>query len=123
MFIPYTIAGVFERGILVKTTGAPLALVNSLRHEIWEVDRHVAVTMTGSLVRRHAERSRDPRRRRGDDRDCFFDRVLPARPARDRGRPDGGAAPQVAADFLVTAGHAVVQTRDQRLLAGFAGIK
>jgi putative ABC transport system permease protein len=49
MFIPYTITGVFERGILVKTTGAPLALVNSLRHEIWEVDRRVAVTMTGSL--------------------------------------------------------------------------
>jgi predicted permease len=49
MFIPYTVTGAFERGILVKTTGAPLALVNSLRREIWEVDRHVAVTMTGSL--------------------------------------------------------------------------
>jgi putative ABC transport system permease protein len=49
MFIPYTVTGVFERGILVKTTGAPLALVNSLRHEVWEVDRRVAVTMTGSL--------------------------------------------------------------------------
>jgi predicted permease len=49
MFIPYTVTGAFERGVLIKTTGAPLALVNSLRHEIWEVDRHVAVTMTGSL--------------------------------------------------------------------------
>ena len=49
MFIPYTVTGAFDRGVLVKTAGNPLALVNGVRHEIWEVDRRVAVTMTGSL--------------------------------------------------------------------------
>jgi putative ABC transport system permease protein len=49
-FIPYTTTGAFERGILVRTSGPPLALLNSVRHEIWAVDRNVALTNTGSLT-------------------------------------------------------------------------
>lgn len=49
IFIPYTITGSFERGILVRTARAPLAMLDTLRKEIWAVDRNVALTMTGSL--------------------------------------------------------------------------
>jgi len=48
-FIPYTVTGAFERGILVRTERAPEALLNSVRKEIWAVDRGVALTMTGTL--------------------------------------------------------------------------
>ncbi|MGH9315386.1 MAG: ABC transporter permease [Vicinamibacterales bacterium] len=48
-FIPYTITGAFERGILVRTATAPEALLNSVRREIWAVDRSVALTNTGTL--------------------------------------------------------------------------
>jgi putative ABC transport system permease protein len=50
MFIPYTVTGAFERGILVRTSGNPLLMLNSVRHEIWAVDRNVALTLTGSLI-------------------------------------------------------------------------
>jgi putative ABC transport system permease protein len=50
IFIPYTVTGAFERGILVRTAGNPLAMMNSVRHEIWAVDRSVALTLTGSLI-------------------------------------------------------------------------
>ena len=49
VFIPYTITGSFERGILVRTERDPLAMLDTLRKEIWSVDRNVALTMTGSL--------------------------------------------------------------------------
>jgi putative ABC transport system permease protein len=49
MFIPYTITGAFERGILVRTSPEPLTLLNAVRQEIWAVDRNVALTLTGSL--------------------------------------------------------------------------
>ncbi len=49
IFIPYTITGSFERGILVRTARDPLAMLDTLRKEIWAVDRNVALTMTGSL--------------------------------------------------------------------------
>jgi putative ABC transport system permease protein len=49
MFIPYTVTGAFERGILVRTIGEPERLLNDVRREIWAVDRGVALTMTGSL--------------------------------------------------------------------------
>jgi putative ABC transport system permease protein len=49
MFIPYTMTGAFERGILVRTVGEPERLLNDVRREIWAVDRGVALTMTGSL--------------------------------------------------------------------------
>ncbi len=48
-FIPYTITGSFQRGILVRTASDPLAMLDTLRKEIWAVDRNVALTMTGSL--------------------------------------------------------------------------
>ena len=49
IFIPYTITGAFERGILVRTAGEPLSMMNAVRREIWAVDRGVALTLTGSL--------------------------------------------------------------------------
>jgi putative ABC transport system permease protein len=48
-FIPYTLTGAFERGILVRTATEPNALLNSVRREIWAVDRGVALTNTGTL--------------------------------------------------------------------------
>jgi putative ABC transport system permease protein len=50
VFVPYTVTGAFERGILVRTERAPEALLNSVRREIWAVDRGVALTFTGTLV-------------------------------------------------------------------------
>jgi ABC-type antimicrobial peptide transport system permease subunit len=50
IFIPYATTGAFERGLLVRTTGTPMALLNSVRKEIWAVDRNVALTNTDSLV-------------------------------------------------------------------------
>jgi putative ABC transport system permease protein len=49
MFIPYTVTGAFERGILVRTSKEPLSMLNAVRREIWAVDRNVALTLTGSL--------------------------------------------------------------------------
>jgi putative ABC transport system permease protein len=48
-FIPYTITGSFERGILVRTSHEPMVMLNAVRREIWGVDRNVALTLTGSL--------------------------------------------------------------------------
>jgi putative ABC transport system permease protein len=50
-FVPYTITGSYDRGLLVRTAGPPEALANSVRDAIWAVDRNVAVTLAGSLVR------------------------------------------------------------------------
>ncbi|MGH9722604.1 MAG: ABC transporter permease, partial [Bryobacteraceae bacterium] len=49
MFVPYTITGGFERGILVRTAVEPMSLLNSVRREIWAVDRGVAITLSGTL--------------------------------------------------------------------------
>jgi putative ABC transport system permease protein len=49
MFVPYTITGAFERGIMVRTSTPPLSLLNNVRREIWAMDRNVALTTTGSL--------------------------------------------------------------------------
>lgn len=49
-FIPYSITGAFERGILVRTANAPLPMLNSVRREIWAVDRNIALTLIGSLT-------------------------------------------------------------------------
>ena len=46
-FIPYTVTGAFERGLLVRTSGPPAAMAETVRREVWTVDRGVAVTMTG----------------------------------------------------------------------------
>jgi putative ABC transport system permease protein len=48
-FIPYTVTGAFERGILVRTQGDPESLLAAVRREIWAVDRGVAITLTGTL--------------------------------------------------------------------------
>jgi len=47
--IPYTVTGGFERGILVRTAGEPGGLLNSVRKEIWSVDRSVALSDIGTL--------------------------------------------------------------------------
>ena len=49
MFVPYTLTGAFERGILVRTSVPPANLLNNVRSEIWAVDRNVALTFAGSL--------------------------------------------------------------------------
>jgi putative ABC transport system permease protein len=49
LYVPYTVTGDFERGLMLRTNGDPLALVNTLRTEIWAQDRNVAVTMTDSM--------------------------------------------------------------------------
>jgi len=50
VLLPYTITGAFDRGILVKAAGEPGALLNSVRREIWAVDRNVAMTFAGTLT-------------------------------------------------------------------------
>ena len=49
MFVPYTVTGAFERGILVRTSAPPMTLLKDVQREIWAVDRNVALTLTGSL--------------------------------------------------------------------------
>jgi putative ABC transport system permease protein len=48
-FMPYTITGMFERGLLVRTAADPMSLLPSVRREIWATDRGVALTLTGTL--------------------------------------------------------------------------
>jgi predicted permease len=49
MLVPHTITGSLERGIVVRTAGNPLALVEPVKREIWATDRNVALTMTRPL--------------------------------------------------------------------------
>jgi predicted permease len=49
LLVPYTMTGNFERGILVRTAGDPAGMLNSVRKEIWAVDRGVALTNIGTL--------------------------------------------------------------------------
>jgi putative ABC transport system permease protein len=49
MFVPYTITGAFERGIMVRTSAPPLSLLNDVRREIQAMDRNVALALTISL--------------------------------------------------------------------------
>ncbi len=49
VWVPYTVTGSGERGILVRTAQDPLALLDAVRKEIWATDRNVAVTLTGTL--------------------------------------------------------------------------
>ena len=48
-WVPYTVTGAFERGILVRTANEPLAMLNAVRQEIWGTDRSAALTFTGTL--------------------------------------------------------------------------
>jgi len=49
VWIPYTLTGSFSRGVLVRTSGEPLSMLNAVRQEIWATDRSVALTLTGTL--------------------------------------------------------------------------
>ncbi len=49
LMIPYTLTGNFERGILVRTAGNPMPLLDPVRRQIWAVDHNVALTMTRTL--------------------------------------------------------------------------
>jgi putative ABC transport system permease protein len=49
VMLPYTLTGVFTRGILVRTAGPPMALENSVRREIWAVNPGVAIAVTRTL--------------------------------------------------------------------------
>jgi putative ABC transport system permease protein len=49
VLVPYTLTGDFERGILARTAGNPMAALHSVEREIWAVDRNVATTMTRPL--------------------------------------------------------------------------
>ena len=48
-WIPYTVTGSGERGILVRTADDPLAHLEAVRKEIWATDSNVALTLTGTL--------------------------------------------------------------------------
>jgi putative ABC transport system permease protein len=49
IWVPYTVTGSAFRGILVRTAGEPLAMLNAVQHEIWATDSNAAVTFTGTL--------------------------------------------------------------------------
>jgi len=49
IWVPYTVTGSGFRGVLVRTAGEPLAMLNAVQHEIWETDNNVALTFTGTL--------------------------------------------------------------------------
>jgi putative ABC transport system permease protein len=49
LMVPYSITASYERGILVRTHGDPLAAQKSIRDAIWSVDRGVALTLTGTM--------------------------------------------------------------------------
>jgi putative ABC transport system permease protein len=49
IWIPYTVTGSAFRGILVRTAGEPLTMLNAVQHEIWTTDNNVALTFTGTL--------------------------------------------------------------------------
>jgi putative ABC transport system permease protein len=48
-WVPYTVTGSASRGVLVRTVGDPLLMMNTVRQEIWGTDRSVALTLTGTL--------------------------------------------------------------------------
>jgi len=49
VFLPYTVTGALDGGILVRTSRDPLAMVNTVQRITWAVDRNVALSYTGSL--------------------------------------------------------------------------
>ena len=46
VWVPYTITGGFQRGVLLRTTGDPKQMVNAVSRTVWSVDRGVALTLT-----------------------------------------------------------------------------
>jgi putative ABC transport system permease protein len=49
VWLPYTLTGSGRRGVMIRTSGDPLAMMNAVRGEIWAVDSSVALTMSDSL--------------------------------------------------------------------------
>src|SRR5580693_5629406 len=49
IWLPYTLTGSGQRGILVRTANDPMSLMDSVRREVWAVDRSVALSYTGSM--------------------------------------------------------------------------
>ena len=49
LWIPYTMTGFGERGVLVKTAVPPMTLLSSVEKAIWAEDRNVALTLTDTL--------------------------------------------------------------------------
>ena len=49
IWVPYSVTGSGFRGVLVRTAGEPLAMLNAVQHEIWATDNNVALTFTGTL--------------------------------------------------------------------------
>ncbi|HEY4247092.1 MAG TPA: ABC transporter permease [Lacunisphaera sp.] len=50
IFLPYTVTAAGDRAIFVRTAGEPLALLATVRREIWAVDRNVALTESDSVA-------------------------------------------------------------------------
>ena len=48
-WVPYTVTGSAQRGVLVRTAGDPMLMMNTVRQEIWGTDRSVALTFTGTM--------------------------------------------------------------------------
>jgi len=49
VWVPYTVTGSANRGILVRTSQEPMSMMNAVRHEVWAIDSNVALTLTGTL--------------------------------------------------------------------------
>jgi putative ABC transport system permease protein len=49
ILIPYPITGAFDRAIMVRTAGPPAAMIESVRREVWAVDRGITLGYTASL--------------------------------------------------------------------------
>jgi putative ABC transport system permease protein len=49
IWVPYTVTGSGARGVLVRTSQEPLAMLKTVRQEIWATDSGVALTFTGTL--------------------------------------------------------------------------
>jgi len=48
-FMPYTVTGLRDRAILVRTSTEPLAFTKTITQEIWAIDRNIALPYTGTL--------------------------------------------------------------------------
>jgi len=49
IWVPYTVTGSGARGVLVRTSQEPLAMLKTVQQEIWATDSGVALTFTGTL--------------------------------------------------------------------------
>src|SRR5580692_8681588 len=49
IWVPYTVTGSGARGVLVRTSQEPLAMLKNVQQEIWATDSGVALTFTGTL--------------------------------------------------------------------------